>query len=75
MDIALSSGVSGNVLAETQPLLAVQSLSVRSRESVHMWPISVGWGWLAIDIISEPLADPDESVGRKFVSEVRNELC
>jgi hypothetical protein len=37
--------------------------------------MSVGWGWLAIEIIEDPEEDPEDRVGRKLVREARNELC
>lgn len=51
-------GTEGSSLAEVQPLRAVHKRRVRSRESVHTWPMSVGCGWLAAAMMCDPSAEP-----------------
>jgi hypothetical protein len=48
----------GSNLAEVQPLRAVHKRSVRSRERVHTWPMSVGWGWLAAAMMCDQSVEP-----------------
>jgi hypothetical protein len=61
-------------LEATQPPFAVQSRKVRSRESVHTWPSSVGCGLLAIERISDAAELEDCRLGKYEVSVPKNEL-
>ena len=61
-------GVVGNVFEATHPSFAFQSRNVRSRDSVHILPISVGQGCEAREMISDALGDAECS-GRKAVKD------
>lgn len=52
--VLLEDNVVGKTRSETQPPAAVHRRSVRSRESVHMWPMSVGCGCDVTETISDP---------------------
>ena len=67
-------GVAGSVFEATHPSFAFQSRNVRSRDSVHILPMSVGHGCEAREMISDALGDAECS-GRKAVKDERKEPC
>ena len=66
--------VVGSVFEATHPSLALQSRNVRSRDSVHILPLSVGHGCEAREMISDALGSVECS-GRKAVKDERKEPC
>ena len=67
-------GVVGSVFEATHPSFAFQSRNVRSRDSVHILPMSVGHGCEAREMISDALGE-EECSGRKAVKDERKEPC
>ena len=67
-------GIVGSVFEATHPSFAFQSRNVRSRDSVHILPMSVGHGCEAREIISDALGGAECS-GRKAVKDERKEPC
>ena len=67
-------GVVGSVFEATHPSFAFQSRNVRSRDSVHILPMSVGHGCEAREMISDALGEAECS-GRRAVKDERKEPC
>ena len=67
-------GVVGSVFEATHPNFAFQSRNVRSRDRVHILPMSVGHGCEAKEMMSDALGD-EECSGRKAVKDERKEPC
>lgn len=67
-------GVVGSVFEATHPSFAFQSRNVRSLDSVHILPMSVGQGCEAREMISDAFGDAECS-GKKAVKDDRKEPC